>query len=81
MVAQAIQYLISFTIHVNAAATFLVICRILGAFCADFGQQLDNFDQEIGKFNTKEYSQSEMRVHLKVRLQQQIQFHCDIKRS
>lgn len=80
MVAQTIQYLISFTIHVNATGTFLSICQILYAFCIDFEQQLDSYDQEIKKFDAKQFSLAEIRINLKMQLRQHIQFHYDIKR-
>lgn len=79
MIVETIQYSISFTIHVNAAGTFLAICRVITAFCDDFAQSVGDFDEKIQKM--ADNSPGSRRIDLKLSLRQLIQLHYDIKRS
>lgn len=83
MIVETVQYSISFTIHVNAAASFIAFCRILTAFCEDFDQAVDRFNGKIQEIMaTEERVSAQLRwINLKLELRQLIQFHYDIKRS
>lgn len=81
MMIQVLQYLFSFTTHVNGVALFLAICKIFEAFCVDFEQELDNLNKVLNKFEgATNYSEVALRVEVKQRLKHLIQFQCDVKR-
>lgn len=81
MLVQTVQYLISYTTHVNAVATFIAICKIIETFCIDFGQELNDLEKVLIEFNDGiKYSLAVVRMDVKTRLKRLIQFHCDLKR-
>lgn len=81
MMIQTIQYLISYTTHVNAVAPFIAICKIIETFCIDFEQELNGLEKLFVKFErARPHSQTVVRMDVKMRLKHLVQFQCDIKR-
>lgn len=81
MAIQALQYLFSFATHVNGVALFLAICKIIGTFCVDFEQELNNLNKVLDKFKgATNDSVDDVRLEVKQSLKHIIQFQCDVKR-